>query len=107
MKDKPWTMTTSTINPCIADNIVNHSPCVCRVLLWCQPWPTQSRIILPVCAECYSGVNPGRPSQESFSLCVQSATLVSTLADPVKIRSWQIAGLPKDTLSVENGVVAQ
>ena len=32
---------------------------------------------------------------------------MSTLADPVKIRSWQIAGLPKDTLSVENGVVVQ
>lgn len=34
-------------------------------------------------------------------------TIVSTLADPVKVRSWQIAGLPKDTLSVENGVVTQ
>ena len=32
---------------------------------------------------------------------------MSTLADPVNIRSWQIAGLPKDTLSVENGVVVQ
>jgi len=34
-------------------------------------------------------------------------SIVSTLADPVKVRSWQIAGLPKDTLSVENGVVTQ
>ncbi|XP_074644244.1 dynein axonemal heavy chain 1-like [Tubulanus polymorphus] len=34
-------------------------------------------------------------------------TLVSVLSDPVKIRSWQIAGLPKDNLSVENGVVVQ
>lgn len=34
-------------------------------------------------------------------------TITSTLADPVKVRSWQIAGLPKDTLSVENGVVTQ
>lgn len=34
-------------------------------------------------------------------------TLTSTLADPVKVRSWQIAGLPKDNLSVENGVVTQ
>ncbi|KAM7402690.1 hypothetical protein PAMP_017906 [Pampus punctatissimus] len=33
--------------------------------------------------------------------------LISTLGDPVKIRSWQIAGLPKDNLSVENGVIAQ
>ena len=36
-----------------------------------------------------------------------AASLVSTLSDPVKIRSWQIAGLPKDTLSVENGVITQ
>ncbi|TMS18883.1 Dynein heavy chain 1, axonemal [Larimichthys crocea] len=33
--------------------------------------------------------------------------LISTLGDPVKIRSWQISGLPKDNLSVENGVIAQ
>ena len=36
-----------------------------------------------------------------------SASLVSTFGDPVKIRSWQISGLPKDTLSVENGVITQ
>jgi dynein heavy chain len=35
----------------------------------------------------------------------KGASLVSTLSDPVKIRSWQIAGLPKDSLSVENGVI--
>ncbi|XP_008850074.1 dynein heavy chain 1, axonemal [Nannospalax galili] len=34
-------------------------------------------------------------------------TLVATLGNPVKIRSWQIAGLPNDTLSVENGVINQ
>ncbi|KAG7240353.1 hypothetical protein INR49_026924, partial [Caranx melampygus] len=33
--------------------------------------------------------------------------LMNTLGDPVKIRSWQISGLPKDNLSVENGVIAQ
>ena len=36
-----------------------------------------------------------------------SATLLSTLGDPVKIRGWQIAGLPKDMLSVENGAIVQ
>ncbi|KAI5937324.1 Dynein heavy chain 1, axonemal [Manis javanica] len=35
------------------------------------------------------------------------STLVGTLGNPVKIRSWQIAGLPNDTLSVENGVINQ
>ncbi|MCJ8744212.1 hypothetical protein PDJAM_G00116030 [Pangasius djambal] len=34
-------------------------------------------------------------------------SLINTLGDKVKIRSWQIAGLPKDNLSVENGVISQ
>ncbi|KAJ8395762.1 hypothetical protein AAFF_G00029990 [Aldrovandia affinis] len=33
--------------------------------------------------------------------------LISTLGDKVKIREWQITGLPKDSLSVENGVITQ
>ncbi|XP_070580015.1 dynein axonemal heavy chain 1-like isoform X2 [Ptychodera flava] len=33
--------------------------------------------------------------------------LLPTLADAVKIRSWQIAGLPRDNLSVENAVMVQ
>lgn len=37
----------------------------------------------------------------------ESPTLVSTLGDPVKIRNWQIFGLPRDNLSVENGVIVQ
>ena len=31
--------------------------------------------------------------------------LVATMSDPVKIRNWQIFGLPMDVLSVENGVI--
>ncbi|ELV10380.1 Dynein heavy chain 1, axonemal [Tupaia chinensis] len=34
-------------------------------------------------------------------------SLIGTLGNPVKIRSWQIAGLPNDNLSVENGVINQ
>ncbi|KAK2862487.1 hypothetical protein Q5P01_002020 [Channa striata] len=37
----------------------------------------------------------------------EESSLISTLEDPVKIRSWQISGLPKDKFSVENGVIAQ
>ncbi len=37
----------------------------------------------------------------------RGATLISILGDPVKIRNWQIAGLPRDTLSVENGAIVQ
>ncbi|KAG2439747.1 hypothetical protein HYH02_010624 [Chlamydomonas schloesseri] len=33
------------------------------------------------------------------------ANLLSTLQDPVKVRAWTIAGLPTDTLSVENGII--
>ncbi|XP_066453022.1 dynein axonemal heavy chain 1 isoform X2 [Eleutherodactylus coqui] len=39
--------------------------------------------------------------------CTPEPALIGTLGDPVKIRSWQIAGLPNDTLSVENGVITQ
>ena len=35
------------------------------------------------------------------------ANLISILSDAVKIRNWQIAGLPRDTLSVENGVIVE
>ena len=37
----------------------------------------------------------------------EDPNLISTMSDPVKIRSWQICGLPKDNLSVENGVIVQ
>ncbi len=30
----------------------------------------------------------------------------TTLGDPVKIRAWQIAGLPVDSFSVDNGIIA-
>lgn len=36
-----------------------------------------------------------------------NCSLVGTLGDPVKIRNWQIAGLPRDTLSVDNGIIVQ
>ncbi|EFJ44216.1 dynein heavy chain 2 [Volvox carteri f. nagariensis] len=34
-----------------------------------------------------------------------NASLLTTLQDPVKVRSWTIAGLPTDTQSVENGII--
>uniref|UniRef100_A0A8C3ALZ8 Uncharacterized protein n=1 Tax=Cyclopterus lumpus TaxID=8103 RepID=A0A8C3ALZ8_CYCLU len=37
----------------------------------------------------------------------EEPNMINTLGDPVKIRSWQISGLPRDNLSVENGVIAQ
>ncbi|XP_078270493.1 dynein axonemal heavy chain 1 [Rhinoraja longicauda] len=35
----------------------------------------------------------------------KECSLTSTLGDPVNIRTWQISGLPKDALSVENGII--
>ncbi|XP_074537088.1 dynein axonemal heavy chain 12 [Halichoeres trimaculatus] len=38
------------------------------------------------------------PSSDEF-------TLSKTLGDPIKIRAWNIAGLPSDSFSVDNGVI--
>jgi hypothetical protein len=37
--------------------------------------------------------------------CSDEFALISTLGDPVKIRSWNIAGLPTDAFSVDNGII--
>lgn len=37
--------------------------------------------------------------------CSTSFSLNGTLGDPVKIRAWNIAGLPVDAFSVDNGIV--
>lgn len=37
--------------------------------------------------------------------CSGVFSLVSTLGDPIKIRSWQLAGLPVDTFSADNGII--
>jgi dynein heavy chain len=35
----------------------------------------------------------------------EGCNIRQTMADPVQIRSWQIAGLPTDSLSTENGII--
>ena len=37
--------------------------------------------------------------------CSDVFTLNSTLGEPVKIRAWQIAGLPVDSFSIDNGII--
>ena len=37
--------------------------------------------------------------------CSEDFSLNATLGDPVKIRSWNIAGLPTDAFSVDNGII--
>ncbi|KAK4874901.1 hypothetical protein RN001_014261 [Aquatica leii] len=38
--------------------------------------------------------------------CADKFSLVSTLGEPVIIRAWNIAGLPVDNFSIENGIIA-
>ncbi|CAB3991140.1 dynein heavy chain 3, axonemal-like, partial [Paramuricea clavata] len=37
--------------------------------------------------------------------CSQGFSVNATLGDPVKIRAWQIAGLPVDSFSIDNGII--
>jgi len=51
-------------------------------------------------------------ADEWVQLCVEKEipsngnfSLQRTLGDPVKIRNWQLSGLPSDTFSIENGII--
>ena len=37
--------------------------------------------------------------------CSSDYSLNATLGDPVKIREWNIAGLPNDSFSIDNGIM--
>ena len=37
--------------------------------------------------------------------CSEDFTLSRTLGEPIKIRAWNIAGLPTDAFSIDNGVI--
>ena len=37
--------------------------------------------------------------------CSQEFSLSKTLGEPIKIRAWNIAGLPTDSFSIDNGVI--
>lgn len=37
--------------------------------------------------------------------CSDGFSVNTTLGDPVKIRAWQIAGLPVDSFSIDNGII--
>ena len=37
--------------------------------------------------------------------CSDEFSLIATLGDPVQIRAWNIAGLPTDSFSVDNGII--
>lgn len=35
----------------------------------------------------------------------EGANLIKVMADPVKLRKWQVDGLPADSVSTENGII--
>ncbi|KAG9271272.1 dynein heavy chain 7, axonemal [Astyanax mexicanus] len=37
--------------------------------------------------------------------CSKNVSLMNTLGEPVKIRSWNIAGLPSDSFSIDNAII--
>ncbi|XP_052759353.1 dynein axonemal heavy chain 3 [Galleria mellonella] len=39
--------------------------------------------------------------------CSDSFSLITTLGEPVVIRAWNIAGLPVDAFSIENGIIVE
>ncbi|XP_028170778.1 dynein heavy chain 3, axonemal [Ostrinia furnacalis] len=39
--------------------------------------------------------------------CSESFSLMTTLGEPVVIRAWNIAGLPVDAFSIENGIIVE
>uniref|UniRef100_A0A3Q3B332 Dynein axonemal heavy chain 12 n=1 Tax=Kryptolebias marmoratus TaxID=37003 RepID=A0A3Q3B332_KRYMA len=52
------------------------------------------------CTKLWTGLCQSKniPSSDDFSLS-------KTLGDPIKIRAWNIAGLPSDSFSIDNGVI--
>ncbi|XP_075973125.1 dynein heavy chain 3, axonemal [Anticarsia gemmatalis] len=46
-------------------------------------------------------------SRELNIPCSEQFSLITTLGEPVIIRAWNIAGLPVDAFSIENGIIVQ
>jgi dynein heavy chain len=60
----------------------------------------------------FTSLYRGDLTESWVSLCIEKEipsngkfSLQRTLGDPVKIRNWQLCGLPSDTFSVENGII--
>jgi len=37
--------------------------------------------------------------------CAENFSLIATLGEPIVIRSWNIAGLPSDSFTVDNAII--
>ena len=51
-------------------------------------------------------IHPLSPTSQSHKIpCSSDFSLTKTLGEPIKIRAWNIAGLPNDSFSIDNGVI--
>ena len=51
-------------------------------------------------------IHPPPPTSQSHKIpCSSDFSLTKTLGEPIKIRAWNIAGLPNDSFSIDNGVI--
>ncbi|XP_052779096.1 dynein axonemal heavy chain 3-like isoform X2 [Mya arenaria] len=92
-----WTKNVEDLNETY-DNIVGDVLLSASVVAYLGPFTLAYR--QDCIKEWYTMcVNKDIPVSENFSLH-------GTLGDPVKIRDWQIAGLPVDNFSVDNALIA-
>ncbi|XP_067934548.1 dynein axonemal heavy chain 3-like [Watersipora subatra] len=91
-----WTKNVQNLSDTY-DNIVGDVLLSAAVVAYLGPFEMSYRNA--VLTEWYDMcVEKGIPVNSSFSL-------ITTLGDPVKIRDWQIAGLPVDSFSIDNGII--
>jgi hypothetical protein len=78
-------------------NLVGDVALAAGAIAYCGPFVPSYRAALLAewCAALAAAGVPHSPG----------ATLAATLADPVQVRAWTIAGLPTDTVSVENAII--
>jgi dynein heavy chain len=54
-----------------------------------------------------NGLNEWTKQCRDFRIpCSSGFSMTTTLGDPITIRAWNLAGLPNDNFSCENGIIA-
>ena len=71
-------------------------------MCWMSCWNTKCSLICPT-QDCIHQWH--LLCQEKGIPCSAVFSLNSTLGEPIKIRTWQIAGLPVDNFSIDNGII--
>ncbi|VEL22959.1 unnamed protein product, partial [Protopolystoma xenopodis] len=95
-----WQETVSSFNQ-LLDNLVGNVLCSAGSVAYLGPFSWEYRQAMS--SEWIQKLN----SHSVPHTMQPMPTLVDTFGNPVKIRNWHIAGLPKDMLSIENAVIVQ